>query len=48
MLALAGVSVAFFALPFAGLIWRAPWSKVTDILSEKSVGTACGYHLRRH
>ena len=33
MLALAGVSVAFFALPFAGLIWRAPWSKVTDILS---------------
>ena len=40
MLALTGISVAFFALPFAGLIWRAPWSKVTDILSEKSVGTA--------
>jgi len=26
VLILAVVAVAFFALPFIGLLWRAPWS----------------------
>ena len=28
VLALAIVAVAFFALPFAGLLWRVPWGSV--------------------
>ena len=31
-LALALVAVTFFALPFAGLLWRAPWRDAWSIL----------------
>jgi molybdate transport system permease protein len=37
---LAGVAVAFFALPFLGLLWRAPWGQAWDILTQPSVRTA--------
>ena len=33
VLALAAVAVVFFALPLAGLLWRAPWSRVGRVLS---------------
>ena len=31
-LVLACVAVAFFALPFVGLLWRAPWGELGDVL----------------
>ena len=34
-LALGVLAVAFFALPFAGLLWRMPWTRVWDVLSSK-------------
>jgi molybdate transport system permease protein len=37
---LAGVAVAFFALPFVGLLWRAPWGDVWSILTSDSALTA--------
>ena len=39
-LVLAAIAIAFFALPFIGLLWRAPWSDAWSILSEPSVRTA--------
>jgi molybdate transport system permease protein len=39
-LLLAGTAVLFFALPFAGLLWRAPWSSVWSVLTDGTVGTA--------
>jgi molybdate transport system permease protein len=39
-LLLACAAVAFFALPFAGLLWRMPWSAVWDTLTGDGVGTA--------
>ena len=36
---LAGIAIAFFALPFAGLLWRAPWSSMWRILTEGDIGT---------
>jgi molybdate transport system permease protein len=39
-LVLAGVAVAFFALPFVGLLWKAPWGDVWSILSSDSSRTA--------
>jgi molybdate transport system permease protein len=38
--ALAIVAIAFFALPFAGLLWRVPWSRLWDVLSSGEVRTA--------
>jgi len=35
-LVLAGLAVAFFALPFLGLLWRVPWGEVWGLLSEPS------------
>ena len=35
-LVLAGVAVAFFALPFLGLLWRVPWGDVWDLLTQKT------------
>jgi molybdate transport system permease protein len=35
-LALAVVAIAFFALPFIGLLWKAPWSDAWSILSSES------------
>ncbi len=39
-LVLAAVAVAFFALPFAGLLWRAPWSDAWSILTSAAVRDA--------
>jgi molybdate transport system permease protein len=33
-LVLAGLAVAFFALPLVGLLWRTPWSRFGTILSD--------------
>jgi molybdate transport system permease protein len=35
-LVLAAVAVAFFALPFLGLLWRLPWGDVGSLLTEES------------
>jgi molybdate transport system permease protein len=32
--------VCFFALPFLGLLWRAPWSRAWSVLTEDNVRTA--------
>jgi molybdate transport system permease protein len=39
-LVLAIVAIAFFALPFLGLLWRAPWGDVWSILTSESALTA--------
>ena len=39
-LSIAVIAIAFFSLPFLGLLWRAPWSKAWDVLTEESVRTA--------
>ena len=40
VLVLAIVAVAFFALPFIGLVWRMPWSSVWSTLTASGVGAA--------
>lgn len=45
-LLLALVAVAFFALPFVGLLWRAPWSTVHEVLGRESVRTALWLSVR--
>jgi molybdate transport system permease protein len=37
---LALIAIAFFALPFAGLLWRAPWSTTWHVISDHAVRTA--------
>jgi molybdate transport system permease protein len=37
---IAVIAIAFFTLPFLGLVWRAPWSRAWDVLTEDSVRTA--------
>ena len=39
-LLLACAAIAFFALPFVGLLWRMPWSAVWDTVTGDGVGTA--------
>jgi molybdate transport system permease protein len=39
-LILAGIAVAFFALPLIGLVWRAPWSSAWSYLTEDTATTA--------
>jgi molybdate transport system permease protein len=39
-LVLALVAIAFFALPFVGLLWKAPWSDAWSILTSDSALTA--------
>ena len=39
-LILAVVAIAFFALPFLGLLWKAPWGDVWSILTSDSAITA--------
>jgi molybdate transport system permease protein len=39
-LVLAGIAVVFFALPFLGLLWRAPWGDAWSILTSDSALTA--------
>jgi molybdate transport system permease protein len=40
VLVVAAVTVAFFALPLAGLLWRAPWSSAWGYLTDDSAVTA--------
>lgn len=37
---LAGIAVAFFALPLIGLLWRAPWSNAWSYLTAETAVTA--------
>jgi molybdate transport system permease protein len=39
-LLIALVAIAFFALPFVGLLWRAPWSSAWGVLRQHEVRTA--------
>jgi molybdate transport system permease protein len=39
-LILAIIAIAFFALPFIGLVWRAPWSTTWEVLSDPQVRQA--------
>jgi molybdate transport system permease protein len=45
-LVLAILAIAFFALPFVGLLWRAPWRKAWDILADAEVRTALWLSIR--
>ncbi len=40
VIALAAVGVAFFALPFLGLLWKVPWGDAWAILTSESARTA--------
>jgi molybdate transport system permease protein len=46
ILALAVVAIAFFALPFIGLLWRLPWTSLWDVVSEPAVRTALWLSIR--
>src|SRR5436189_4205420 len=46
VLVLAGIAVLFFALPFIGLLWRAPWGRVLDVLTQPEVRTALWLSVR--
>lgn len=39
-LVLAGIAIAFFALPLIGLLWRAPWSHAWGYLTDDTATTA--------
>jgi molybdate transport system permease protein len=39
-IALAAVSTLFLAVPVFGLVWRAPWSNVVDVVRDPTVRTA--------
>jgi molybdate transport system permease protein len=39
-LVLAVVAIAFFALPFIGLLWKAPWSQAWSVISSNSARKA--------
>lgn len=39
-LVLAVVAVAFFTLPFVGLLWRMPWARVWEVLSSHGARSA--------
>lgn len=45
-LVLACAAIAFFALPFIGLVWRAPWGTIGDVLGRASVRTALWLSIR--
>jgi len=40
VLVVAIIAIAFFALPFIGLMWRAPWSTAWDVLRDETVRDA--------
>ncbi len=46
VLGLAAVAIAFFALPFLGLLWRVPWGSLLDVLGERDVRTALWLSVR--
>jgi len=45
-LVIALIAIAFFALPFLGLLWRAPWGQVWSVLTDKTVRTALWLSIR--
>lgn len=45
-LLIALIAILFFALPFAGLLWRAPWSTAWNVLREDAVRTALWLSIR--
>ena len=45
-LLIAIVAIAFFSLPFVGLLWRAPWDRAWDVLSDGTVRTALWLSVR--
>ncbi len=45
-LAVAIVAVAFFALPFLGLLWRLPWGDLLTVVGEPDVQRALWLSLR--
>lgn len=38
-LVLALIAIAFFALPFVGMLWRTPWSRFWSVLTGSDIGT---------
>ena len=46
ILAIAVLAVAFILSPFIGLLWRTPWSKFTDIVSEQEIRDALWLSLK--
>jgi len=44
--ALGLAAIAFFVLPFVGLLWKAPWSDLVDVLGAPEVRTALWLSLR--
>jgi molybdate transport system permease protein len=45
-MALAVLGIAFFTLPFIGLLWRLPWSSLGRVLAEDAVRTALWLSIR--
>ena len=45
-LLLACAAIAFFALPFIGLLWRAPWGQLGDVLGRSTVRDALWLSMR--
>jgi molybdate transport system permease protein len=46
VLGLAIVAIAFFGLPFLGLLWRVPWGSLLDVLGERDVRVALWLSMR--
>ena len=42
----AGVAIAFFALPFIGILVRAPWGDLPDVVTDRAVRRALWLSLR--
>jgi molybdate transport system permease protein len=45
-IAVAALAIAFFALPFAGVLWRVPWSRAWALVTEGDVRTALWLSLQ--
>ena len=45
VIALGLIGVAFFVVPFVGLIWRAPLGSIPDLVGDEAVRTALGLSL---
>jgi molybdate transport system permease protein len=43
---IAVVAIVFFCLPFVGLLWRTPWSRVFDVLGDETSREALWLSLR--
>ena len=43
---IAVVAIVFFCLPFVGLLWRTPWSRVFDVLRDETSREALWLSLR--